>query len=151
MINKEIIDLVQKYYKDKKDKGGNNYLYHLYYVSNKMRTREGKIAGLLHDIMEDSKCSFQELENARVPVESIRVIDILTRKENETYKEYIYRIVNSNNIMAIKIKIIDLENNMDLSRIPNYTEKDKQRIYNRYLPAYLTLLRSLEKILSEYE
>lgn len=133
---KSAYNLINKYHKDQLDKGGNPYITHLEFVSSKMTCQIGKVAALLHDIKEDTPITNEELLSNGISQEIIDIIDILTKKESDIYMDYINRIKNCNNPIAIKIKLADLTHNMDISRIPNPTEKDLNRIKNRYKKAY---------------
>lgn len=131
---KNIDDLVKKatmianiFFKDKKDKGGYPYLGHLQYVSNGFDDTNHKVVGLLHDVIEDTVVSKTILKELGFPDNIIDAIDILTRK-TEDYSSYIDSIVNSNNLLAIDVKMKDLEHNMDITRISNPTEEDRKRI-----------------------
>ena len=131
---KNINDLVKKatmianiFFKDKKDKGGYPYLGHLQYVSNGFDDTNHKVVGLLHDVIEDTVVSKTILKELGFPDNIINAIDILTRK-TEDYSSYIDSIVNSNNLLAIDVKMKDLEHNMDITRISNPTEEDRKRI-----------------------
>lgn len=131
---KNINDLVKKatmianiFFKDKKDKGGYPYLGHLQYVSNGFDDTNHKVVGLLHDVIEDTVVSKTILKELGFPDNIIDAIDILTRK-TEDYSSYIDSIVNSNNLLAIDVKMKDLEHNMDITRISNPTEEDRKRI-----------------------
>ena len=131
---KNIDNLVKKatmianiFFKDKKDKGGYPYLGHLQYVSNGFDDTNHKVVGLLHDVIEDTVVSKTILKELGFPDNIIDAIDILTRK-TEDYSSYIDSIVNSNNLLAIDVKMKDLEHNMDITRISNPTEEDRKRI-----------------------
>ncbi len=131
---KNIDDLVKKatmianiFFKDKRDKGGYPYLGHLQYVSNGFDDINHKVVGLLHDVIEDTVVSKTILKELGFPDNIINAIDILTRK-TEDYSSYIDSIVNSNNLLAIDVKMKDLEHNMDITRISNPTEEDRKRI-----------------------
>ena len=142
MYSKAII-IVNEIFKEKKDKGGNPYIYHLYSVSNNLETMEEKTAGLLHDIIEDTEISYKDLEEVGFTKEILEVLELVTRKETETYEEFINRIIESNNITALKVKQKDMENNMDLSRIKNPTEEDKKRIKEKYQPQYKKIIKKI--------
>ena len=72
-------------------------------------------------------CSISELENI-LHENLIECIQLLTRKENEKYSDYIGRIIDSNNVIALEVKLHDLENNMDITRLKCIEQKDIDRI-----------------------
>lgn len=119
------------------DKGGNIYIEHPLRLMTKMDTIEEKIVAVLHDIVEDTDCSLDDLRKEGFPENIVTAVDCLTRKKDETYKEFILRI--RENPLAKKVKLRDIFDNMDLSRIPNPTEKDYERIEKRYKPAIVCL------------
>lgn len=140
---KNAYNLINKYHKDQLDKGGNPYINHLEFVSSKITCPIGKVAALLHDIKEDTPITNEELLANGISQEVIDILDILTKKDSDIYMDYIYKIKNSNNPIAIEIKLADLTHNMDISRIPNPTEKDLNRIKTRYKKAYDILSNNL--------
>ena len=146
--------LAYKYFKDKKDRGGNPYMQHLRFVKNHCLTYDGQIVGILHDILEDTDCSISELENI-LHENLIECIQLLTRKENEKYSDYIGRIIDSNNITALEVKLHDIENNMDITRLKYVEQKDIDRIkkykkaYNRVWSKYIELFNKQYKIIKQ--
>lgn len=138
--------IVDRVFENDLDKGGVPYLEHLFYVSNRGENEKEKVAGLLHDIIEDKKVKEKDLLEIGFPLEIVEVVGLLTRNKNkETYSSYIDRLIQSNNIAALKIKVRDMEHNMDLSRIPNPTEKDYQRNAQKYIPQYRKVKVAMEK------
>ena len=92
-----------------------------------------KICGILHDLVEDTDWTFEKLKKEGFSDEVLGVLDCVTRRENEDYDAFIYRI--SQNPTAIKVKLNDLQDNMDIRRLKTITDKDKERL-NKYLKAY---------------
>ena len=137
---------VAKYFKDKVDKGNNPYMEHLEYVSSHGRNETEKIIGLLHDTLEDTELTKEELLEFGFSKEIVEVIEILTRRKNKSYNEYIESIILSENESALYIKKIDMEHNMDLSRIKNIKEKDILRVENKYKPNYKKICKALKRM-----
>lgn len=137
--------MVSRIFKNVQDKGGNPYILHLIEVSKNVSTKKAKVVGLLHDILEDTPISEEDLFYLEFPKEIVTAISIVTRRKNESYEEFINRIILSNNVLALKVKRADMENNMDLSRIPSVTEKDKDRVIYKYLPNYQKIIRKMEE------
>ena len=134
--------LAYKYFKNKVDKGGNPYMNHLMFVSNNCLFEDSKIVGLLHDILEDTDCSIAELESV-VHENLIEAIQLLTKRKDEKYNDYIERIAMSKNLIAIEVKINDLKNNMDLTRLKEIKYSDECRC-RKYDKAYNRLIFELE-------
>ena len=93
--------------------------------------RDYELIGLLHDIIEDTDTTLDEL-----PVDIRDDIDILTRKNNETYFEYIDRIVNSNK-RVIRVKCCDIYDHLQ------YVDTLTDSLKKRYDKAYSILLKAL--------
>ena len=107
------------------DKGSSPYILHLIRVMNAGTTTEEKICGMLHDLVEDTDWTFDE----RI----IEALKCLTKNEGEGYDSFIQRVIT--NSIAIKVKLSDLQDNMDIRRLSEITEKDRERL-NKYLRAY---------------
>ena len=134
------MNLINKYFSDKSDKGGNPYKDHLIYVMNHVDTTEEKVVGLLHDIIEDTSVTEGQLLQYGIPKKLVDTIVILTKRSDETYDKYIKRIIESKNQIAINVKLADLENNMDFSRLKIITSKDLVR-KTKYKKAYAELIQ----------
>lgn len=136
MINnvKDAERLAYKYFKNKFDKGGNPYMEHLKYVSDNCKSENAKIVGMLHDIIEDTNISFSELES-ELHINLIESIQRLTKYRDMKYSKYIDNIVKSNDLIAIEVKMHDLEHNMKLSRLKEIRQVDIDRV-KKYRKAY---------------
>lgn len=137
--------IVNRIFKDIKDKGNNPYLEHLYYVSNNLDDLNMKIVGLLHDLIEDTEITEENLKEVGFTNEIIEAILLVTKKE-ETYEEFINKIIKSNNKIALYVKKVDLESNMDLSRIKEPTNEDFDRLNKKYKPQYKKIIKKLEEM-----
>ena len=85
-----------------------------------------RICAVLHDVVEDSEITFEDLRKEGFSEEVLAALDCLTRRKGESYDMYIDRVLK--NETACRVKLADLCDNMDLSRIKNPSEKDKARI-----------------------
>lgn len=137
--------IVRRLFKGKVDKGGNPYLEHLYYVSNHLEELDMKTVGLLHDLLEDTIITEEDLKLIGFSDKVVNALSIITKDDNEAYEEYIDRILESNNMIAINVKVVDMENNMDLSRIKNPTPRDFNRRENKYKPNYQRIINYLKE------
>ena len=120
------IELARKHHKDQLDKGGNPYINHPLAVMNRLDTVEEKIVGVLHDIVEDTEVTFDDLREYGFSEEIIAGVDSVTRREGEPRGAFIYRA--KQNDLGRTVKIADLKENSNLSRIPNPQEKDYKRL-----------------------
>lgn len=124
------------------DKGGRPYIMHLLAVSERMERTEEKVVALLHDIVEDTACTLTQLTTFGFSDEIVQAVDALTRRSDEIYMTYIERL--SKNPLALTVKIEDLKQNMDLSRLHIVTKRDLSR-NKRYQKALDYLIASKEK------
>ena len=123
---KKAISLAEKAHQGQVDKGGHPYIGHPKRVMGKCETTEEKIVAMLHDVMEDTDYTADDLRKEGFSEEILTALLYLTHREGEGYMEYIERICE--NPLAVQVKYADLQDNMDLSRIPAPTEKDLARL-----------------------
>ena len=119
------------------DKAGKPYIEHPLRVMKMGKSMEEKIAGVLHDVVEDSEWTFEMLEKEGVPKDVMDALRCVTKlSEDEDYDHFIARV--KTNPLAIKVKLNDLKDNMDITRLEEVTEKDLARL-NKYIRAYRQL------------
>lgn len=115
------------------DKAGAAYIFHPIRVSCHCFTDEEKIVALLHDTIEDAGVTADYLLSEGFPRNVVDAILSVTRNEDETYKDFIKRC--RLNPIGRNVKLYDLKDNMDISRLPQVTEKDLARL-SKYIDAY---------------
>ncbi len=120
------IELAKQHHKGQTNKAGKPYIEHPLRVMNQMKSEEEKIVAVLHDIVEDTDISLNDLRNEGFSEEVVSAVECLTKQVGENYDSYIERI--SFNPLAVKIKLADLEDNRDLTRLPQVTDKDLERL-----------------------
>jgi (p)ppGpp synthase/HD superfamily hydrolase len=120
------------------DKAGEVYLLHPLRVMMRMRTEKERITAVLHDLLEDTPWDLDGLRAEGFSEEILQALDHLTRREGEVYHLYVKRVAR--NPLARAVKRMDLEDNMDLTRIATPTEKDHSRVEK-----YRQALRILER------
>ena len=119
------------------DKAGKPYIEHPMRVMKMGKTVEEKIAGVLHDVVEDSEWTFEMLEKEGIPKDVMDALRCVTKlSEDEDYDHFIARV--KTNPLAVKVKLNDLKDNMDITRLDQVTEKDLARL-NKYIRAYKQL------------
>lgn len=118
-----LIIMLKAHWKQK-DKANRWYIYHPLKISFKMKTLDLKIIALLHDVVEDSNITLEQLSKY-FNNDIIESVDAITRKPNEKYFDYIKRVHLNNN--AKLVKIADLKQNLDISKIKNPTKYDISR------------------------
>ena len=100
-----------------KDLDGNPVILHPMTVAIAGRNREEQIAGLLHDVVEDSGITFEELIRRGVDENIVDALRLLTHDKNKiTYEEYVEQIASSGNDIAIHVKYNDLCHNLQRGR-----------------------------------
>ena len=106
------------------DKAGVPYIYHPIHLAEQMDSETECIVALLHDVVEDTEVTFEQLEKD-FPKEVIESIRLLTHDKDVDYKKYIKEL--SQNPIAKKVKIADLLHNSDETRLEKITIKDAAR------------------------
>ena len=125
-MTKKAIKLVIEKHKDQVDKAGLPYYLHPIHVAESMDDEISCTCALLHDVIEDTSMTLEDLKEKGFSDEVLDVLSLLTHDDDVPYMEYIEKI--KTNPIATKVKLSDLAHNMDLSRIDNVTDEDLDRI-----------------------
>lgn len=120
------IEIALKAHSGQVDKGGCPYILHPFTVANNQNTYEGFIVGMLHDVVEDSEYTFEDLKNEGFSDEILEALKLLTHDKNVDYLEYVSKL--KRNELARLVKLADLAHNSNLSRLKTVTEKDIARV-----------------------
>lgn len=131
-LNQAII-IATKAHADQVDKAGQPYILHPLRLMFKFQTELEMTVAVLHDVVEDSDITPDDLRNLGFSNTVLDAIDCLTKRDNEDYDHFILRV--SKNNLAKKIKIEDIKDNLDITRLNKITEKDLARVakYHRAL------------------
>lgn len=108
------------------DKAGSPYLLHPLRLMFAVRTEFEMIAAVLHDVVEDTSISLEDLKNEGFHPDVIRAVDALTKKPGESRIEAANRAAS--NAIARNVKLADVTDNMDLKRISEPEDKDFERL-----------------------
>ena len=119
------------------DRNGQPYICHPFRVMEAGQTIEEKIVGVLHDVIEDTPLTLTDLSAKGFSEEIIDAVHALSKLEQESYDHYIGRIKRNN--LAVRVKLNDLTDNMDLRRLNELSDNDIERI-RKYLKAYNELI-----------
>lgn len=146
----QAIKIAKQAHKGQKDKAGKPYMKHPVFVMEHLQTEEEKMAGVLHDVVEDSSVTFDDLKKLGCPSRVIDALQLVTHSTDfvgteKAYLKGIQKIVNSGNKIAINVKFIDLSHNSDIIRIPNPKDKDLARVAK-----YKKALNLLRPFVSKY-
>lgn len=131
------IEIATEAHRGQFDKAGNDYIEHPLRVMAAGETLEEKIVGVLHDVVEDGDWTFDELLQEGFTSEVVEALRCVTKlSENEPYDKFIARV--KTNPLAVRVKLNDLTDNMDIRRLPYLSDKDVKRL-KKYLKAYKQL------------
>lgn len=120
------IELAAHYHAGQKDKGGYPYILHPLAVMMRVDSELEKIVAVLHDTLEDTELTANDLREAGFPQMVIEAIEALTKKRGETRVAAAKRATQ--NPLARVVKIADVQENLRIERIPQPTTKDYERM-----------------------
>jgi len=115
------------------DKSGIPYIFHPYHLAEQMDDEYSTCVALLHDIVEDTDVTLEEL-TAIFPKDVTDAVALMTHKDGELYLEYVKRI--STNPIAKKVKLADLRHNTDETRLENADEATVAYYREKYRKAF---------------
>ena len=124
-MTKKALKLSFEAHKEQKDKGGLPYVYHPFHLAEQMTSEEAVVVALLHDVVEDTDRSLDDIRAQGFPERVIDALALLTHDKTTPYFDYVARV--KTNPIAREVKLADLEHNADLSRLDKVEEKDKAR------------------------
>ncbi len=124
-LTKKALKISFSAHKDQLDKSGIPYVYHPYEVAQHVDTEAETCVALLHDVVEDTDTTLEELAKI-FPPEVISALRLLTHDPAVPYLDYVRKI--GNDPVARKVKLADLKHNSDLSRLDTVSENDILRI-----------------------
>lgn len=134
---KKALAIATKAHEGQTDKAGVPYILHPIRVSNRCQTDEERIVAILHDTIEDTDVTPDYLLSEGFPKNIVEAVLSVTRNEGESYEDFVIR--SKQNPIGRQVKIHDLEDNMDITRLHSLSEKDLERL-NKYLKAYRVLI-----------
>lgn len=122
----EAIALAVSAHRGQKDKAGQPYILHPLRMMLAVDGEHARMAAVLHDVVEDTEVSLEQLVAEGFPAEVVEAIDGLTRRPDESYDEFIERAAT--NPIARAVKKADLEDNMDVRRLRELGPKELERL-----------------------
>jgi (p)ppGpp synthase/HD superfamily hydrolase len=126
MILERAILIATKAHEGQVDKGGAPYILHPLRVMLNLHTLEEQIVGVLHDVLEDTSITIDYLRIIGFSETILIALQSITKHPKENYEDFIIRVAA--NKIGRQVKLADLQDNSDISRIPFPTEKDFKRI-----------------------
>jgi (p)ppGpp synthase/HD superfamily hydrolase len=120
------IAIATRAHKGQLDKAGAPYILHPLRLMLAMSTEEERLAAVLHDVVEDGGITVGQLRAAGMPDSVVKAVDLLTKRKGQEYDAFIRRLAP--NSLARTVKLADLRDNSNLSRIANPTDEDQFRV-----------------------
>ena len=139
---KQLFEFVSDKHTGQTDLAGMPYISHLVHVAE---TSGCTSLGLLHDILEATDTTADDLLTAGFEPELVAQVVTLTKKPDEMYENYIDRVIASQDPEVLRVKSADLRHNMDVSRLPALTNKHTERL-RKYHAAYLKIQSALREV-----
>ena len=122
----DAISIAAEAHRGQRDKAGAVYLLHPLRLMLRMDSEAAMMAAVLHDVVEDSDWTLERLREGGFPEEVVEAVACLTHREGESYEEFVERL--RDNALARRVKIADLEDNMNVLRIGQLGPNDLQRL-----------------------
>ena len=136
-LTKKAMKISFKAHKNQTDKNGMPYIFHPIHLAEQMTDEKTICVALLHDVVEDTDITFEELENEGFSEDIIDALKLMTHDESVPYMDYVKEI--KTNRIATTVKIADLKHNSDLTRLDIVDEKAIKRV-EKYKKAIELLL-----------
>jgi len=130
------IEIAARAHAGQRDKAGAPYILHPLRVMLRVQTETERIAAVLHDVVEDSAWTLDQLRAEGFAPDVLETIEALTRRPEESYEEFVLRA--GAHPIARRVKLADLADNTDPTRIAEPTEHDRARM-ERYRRAIALL------------
>jgi (p)ppGpp synthase/HD superfamily hydrolase len=136
------IRLAAKVHKGQVDRFGKPYILHVMRVMMRGHDFDEQVLGALHDVLERSNLTMADLEKKGFSPRILKGMVHITRIPEETYEQYIDRVMEDN--LAIRVKLHDLADKMDLLHVEQLDPSDLKR-YNKQLVAYHRMKRMVQE------
>ena len=143
-LTKKAMKLAFEAHKDQTDKNGIPYIYHPIHVAEQMSDESTICVALLHDVVEDTEITFEQLECEGFAQDIMDALKLMTHDESVPYMDYV-RAIKTNRI-ATTVKLADLRHNSDLTRLDVIDEKAIGRVEKYKKAMELLLAQNVESI-----
>ena len=137
-LTKQAMKLCFEAHKNQKDKSGMPYVFHPFHLAEQMTDELTTVAALLHDVVEDTDYTFEDLRDMGYPEKVLEALMLLTHDDATPYLAYVERL--KENPIARAVKLADLRHNSDLSRLVHVDQKALERV-EKYKKAIALLER----------
>ncbi len=123
---KKALKLCFEAHKNQVDKSGLPYVFHPAHVAEQMTDEATTIVALLHDVVEDTDYTLEDLAAEGFGKEILEAVALMTHEDDVPYLDYVAKL--KDNPIARAVKLADLAHNSDLSRIGEVDEETRQRL-----------------------
>lgn len=141
----EALTLVANKFKGVTDKDGEPYVMHCLRVMMGTEHPHAQLVGLMHDLVEDTDVTLEDLQSLGFPPEVVEGVTLVTHEDSISYTDYVVRL--SHNEIARQVKLSDLRDNSSITRVlyrEGNTERDVKRI-GRYVLSYQFLTHRIDE------
>lgn len=137
-MTKKALKLCFEAHKEQIDKSGMPYAFHPFHLAEQMQDEESTIVALLHDVIEDTDYTLDDLRKVGFDDSVLAAINLMTHEDGVPYMDYVEQI--KTNPIAKTVKLADLRHNSDMTRLEVVTPRDQERAEK-----YLAAIKLLEK------
>ena len=131
-LTKKAMRIAFDAHRDQVDKTGLPYIFHPFHLAEQMHDEISTCVALLHDVIEDTPVSFEDLTSQGIPGAVIDTLRLLTHDDALSYMDYIHQIRNSGNSVAIGVKLADLQHNSDITRLDGEPDESMSARLEKY-------------------
>lgn len=132
-VTKLALKTAVKAHEGQTDRCGLPYIFHPYHVAEQMKDEASTAAALLHDVIEDTDLTADDLRSIGFSEDIVRAVVLLTHEDGTDYFDYVRRL--KSDPVAKAVKLADLAHNSDMTRLDIVTEKDRDRL-KKYQKAF---------------
>ena len=137
-MTKKALKLCFEAHKEQIDKSGMPYVFHPFHLAEQMQDEESTIVALLHDVVEDTDYTLDDLRKVGFDDSVLVAINLMTYEDGVPYMDYVEQI--KTNPIAKIVKLADLRHNSDMTRLDVVTPRNQERAEK-----YLAAIKLLEK------
>ena len=137
-LTKQAMKLCFAAHKDQTDKSGLPYVFHPFHLAEQMPDEESTVVALLHDVVEDTPYTLEDLAQMGFPQSVLEALRLMTHDPSVPYLDYVAKL--KSNPITRRVKLADLRHNSDLTRLDRVDEKARQRVEK-----YAAAIRLLEE------
>ena len=123
---KKAMKLCYEAHKDQVDKTGVPYVFHPFHVAEQMTSEASTIVALLHDVVEDTDYTLDDIAAAGFGKDIVEAVALMTHEDDVPYLDYVAKL--KDNPIAREVKLADLAHNSDQSRLGEIDEETGQRL-----------------------